>query len=254
MPSGWRVIGGIVGRVVGRVVGAVAIGVLLVAGPGGAARAQDLDKLFRNDLPPAPPATAEPASPEPQAPRQVTAQDCQRLQPGVRFVRRVGEAPGPIPIRFLEGFVLDRPLAEFGSEDFASVEEIGMRCGFFSPMEGALLDNFRDKVLEAQSARDEALDWVARTLSEVEDLTPGREALIYLNTAWNEMLRREPVLLASDMQVVAAAIVLKQEQIYQRTPVPQGRTGATGPASNEDARPRSGLPIGERTLPFETGD
>ncbi|MCR9257132.1 MAG: hypothetical protein NXI16_13680 [Alphaproteobacteria bacterium] len=216
------------------------------------AKAQDLDQLFRNDLPTAPPGatlddnkSSKPAE-LPAAPanlRQVTVADCQSLQASKRFIERVAKSPSKMPIRLLSGFVLTKPLAEYGPDDFADLERVESACRVL----GAgpqLLITFEDKVVEAQDARLEALDWVKRTLATVESLEPGREAIVYLNSAWNDMLTREPLLMNSDMRVVSSAIILKQEQIYRQMSVPRSGSGSDG----------GRLPIGNRTLPHGAGD
>lgn len=228
----------------------IAASLLTVIAP--PAVAQNLD-LFRGDLPEAPPTFSlkpdedrfEPAT-APVERGAPAASDCARYPGGNAPIEKIANLSNALSVRNLSFTALRKPLAELTEEDFDDMIWIAIECGYVDRFDSLFLDDFRDKVMEAQEARAEGISWVSETLQEIAALKSGRQALLYLNEAWAEMLSKEQTMMRSDLQVVASAIVLKQDEIYraQTVAAPPARANALSEQGNG-----SGLPIGNRVLP-----
>ncbi|KZD12248.1 hypothetical protein [Oceanibaculum pacificum] len=156
----------------------------------------------------------QPLTPPPPRP------NCDLLPGGNAPVDRIARLSGELSVHNLNYTYFGKPLLELTAADFDEMARIVKACQVADTEAPKRLQAFREKVMNANAARQETLRWIRRNQAEIKKMGNGRQDLERLQAMWLEMLARSEEMLPADRAPLARDIVLKQEQIYVSTPVP----------------------------------
>jgi hypothetical protein len=146
---------------------------------------------------------------------------CARLPGGNAPVERIARLSGQLSINSLRFTYFGKPLAELTSADFDEIEALTATCRGAAGEALREIRTFRAKVEEANAARGKTLNWIEQSRVEIGRMKGGAADLQRLQELWVEMLSRTEEMLPADRAPLARAIVLKQDEIYKATDLPQ---------------------------------
>ncbi|MBU0725080.1 MAG: hypothetical protein KJ904_17660 [Alphaproteobacteria bacterium] len=155
-----------------------------------------------------------------QAPATADPALCARLPGGNAPIDRIARLGGELSVKSLNLTYFGKRLSELTSADFDQIEGITRQCRGGDPAALETVKVFREKVSNANQARQVAARWIRERQAEIKKMGTSSKDLERLQVMWAEMLARSEEMLPADRAPLARDIVVKQDQIYAGTAVP----------------------------------
>lgn len=158
-------------------------------------------------------AQQEPAAEEEEGP------GCEAVEEARPLIRQVARLPADsLSVQALDQTVMGKRLAEMGDADFAELGRLYPECAAADVDPDITVGKFVQQVRDAQALYKSTLDWLDKTLAEIQAMPPTRASMIELNVLYEEMERRAHSLTRGDLRRLAAAIDARLTLIQAQAP------------------------------------
>lgn len=150
---------------------------------------------------------------------------CTEIDAAKPMIQQVAKLPeNNLSVQVLDRKLMDKRLAEMSDDDFSALRALYAECAADDVDPDITIDKFVAQVRDAQGLYKTTLEWLDKTLAEIEAMPPTRASMIELNVLYEEMERRATSLTRGDLQRLAAAIDARLTLIQAQAPSRERRS------------------------------